>query len=452
LSLSPAASAPQVWEAILGQLLLRVTRQNYDTWLRSTVGLRFEGTTLVVAAANDLACDWLSTRMRSVILQALTTIAGTGLQIRFEPMETAEAGAQASDHTSMQPALLPRQPLPLNPRFTFASFLASDFNRMAFAASQEVAEAADSAYSPLFITGGTGSGKTHLLHSIAHAAAARRVRFLLVSAEQFLTDFTTSVRNKTGAAFRARYRDLDLLLIDDVHLLLGKKATLNEFYQTLAGLHDQGKRLAVAGDFNALAGDLSRFHDQLCWGLVVAIGRPSAEERVRFVNWKAASMGLSELPSEVAHYLALRVRTSVRDLEGAVNRVTALARISREPITIDFVARALQPLATQPTALQPASPSETVTAVCRHLDVDEASLKGQGRDRKLTYARHLTMYLLRQDAGLTYAAIAHFLGKKDHSTVVHACSQIHKGLAVSPSLRADIDAIRAAIHQSITAA
>jgi chromosomal replication initiator protein len=448
LSSAQPASAHQIWDATLGQLLLRVTRQNYETWLRPTVGLRFEGTILVVQAANDLACDWLSTRMRAVIAQALTAVAGPGLQVRYVP---ADEQPETSDGSALQPALLPRQPTPLNPRFTFFSFLEADFNRLALTAARDIAGAGECAYSPLFITGGGGMGKTHLLHAIAHEAASRDLRFLLVSAEQFLNEFTTALRNKTGAAFRARYRDIDLLLVDDVHLLLGKKATLNELYQTLAVLHDHGRRIAVAGDVSAMSGEASRFRDMLRWGLVAPIGELSTEDRVRFVEAKSAAQGMP-LPDEVKHYLALRVRSSIRDLEGAVNRVTAIARISiDQPLDIDFTARALQPVSLQ--ADKPAiAPTDLLEAVCRHLSLSPGEITSQKRNRSLTYARHLAMYLLRQDAGLTYAAIAQLLGKKDHSTVVHACNQLVKELSVSPELRADIDAVRASLHIPIHAA
>ncbi len=447
MSNSVAYSAPQIWDAALGQLLLRVTRQNYDTWLRSTAGLRFEATTLVVAAANDLACDWLSTRMRSIVAQAVHAVAGPGLQVRFEP-----AVVQSNGQAPLQPALLPGFATPLNPRFTFATFLGADFNQLALSAAQDVARGTGCSYSPLFLTGPSGSGKTHLLHAIAHAAVANGDKTVLVGAEQFLSEFTTAIRNRTGAAFRARYRELDLLLIDDVHQLLGKKATLNEFYQTLAGLHDQGRRVVVGGDQSAMNGEAARFKGQLRWGLVAPISQPSIEDRVRFVSARSAAQGVN-LPEEVQHYLALRVRSSIRDLEGAVNRVTALSRISSEAVTIDFAARALQPIANTPTSIQPAfAPSELMVAACRHLDVDAAEIASAKRDRALTYARHVTMYLLRQDAGLTYSAIAQLLGKKDHSTVVHACAQIHKELVNSPSLRADIDAIRAELHSANTAA
>jgi chromosomal replication initiator protein len=375
--------------------------------------------------------------MRSVIMQALTAAAGPGLQVRFEPFEaiTAEGG-----YLALQPALLPGAPTPLNPRFTFATYLEADFNRLALTAAQHVAGEPASSYSPLFITGGSGSGKTHLLHAVAHAAAAQGTRLLLANADQFLSEFTTAVRNRSGAAFRARYRDVDLLLIDDVHLLLGKKATLNELYLTIADLHDHGRRAVVAGDLTAVNGEGARFRDQLCWGLVASIEQPSAQDRVRFVHAKASLLG-ADLPEEIEHYLALRVRSSVRDLEGAVNRVTAIARITREPLTIDFAAKALLPVTTLPAAQPSTTPSEIVDAVCRQLAVAAAAIMSQRRDRDLTYARHITMYLLRQQLGLTYAAIAHMLGKKDHSTVVHACTQIHKELGLSTTLRADIDAI-----------
>jgi chromosomal replication initiator protein len=443
LSSALPASAHQIWDATLAQLVLRVTRQNYDSWLRNTVGVRFEGTTLIVSAPNELTCDWLSTRMKSVIAQALSAVAGAGLQVRYLPAEEADPNAGSP----LQPPLLPRPQTPLNPRFTFATYLEAGFNRLALSAAHDIAGEEHSLYSPLFITGSAGNGKTHLLHAIAHEASATGARLLLVSAEQFLNEFTTAVRNKSGAAFRARYREIDLLLVDDVHLLLGKKATLNEFYQTLAGLHDHGRRVAVAGDLSAMTSDAARFRDQLHWGLVAPIGEPSAEDRVRFVEAKATRQSM-DLPDEVKHYLALRVRSSIRDLEGAVNRVTAIARISiDQPLDIDFTAKALQPVSILLQADKaPVPPTLMLDAVCRHLSLSSSEITSQKRNRALTYARHLAMYLLREDSGLTYSAIAQLLGKKDHSTVVHACTQLVRELNVSPSLRADIDAVRASLH------
>ena len=260
------------------------------------------------------------------------------------------------------------------------------------------------------------------------------------------------MRGRSGAAFRSRYRDLDMLLVDDVDFLVGKKATLKEFYQTLAGLHDQGRRVAVAGDLSAMNGEAERFQSHLHWGLVASIEQPSVEDRVRFVDAKARAQG-TILPPEVQHYLALRLKTSLRDLEGAVNRVTALARISREEITIDFSARAMQPMAvTAPDSKPSVAPTDLIQAVCRHLSLSPNELGSDKRARALTYARHVAMYLLREDAGMTFAAIARLLNKKDHSTVVHACSTLQNQLRVSPEVRADIDAIRASLHLPPTAA
>jgi chromosomal replication initiator protein len=424
--------------------MLRVTRQNYETWLRYTVGMRYDGTTLVVAAANDLACDWLSTRMRSVILQALTAVAGPGMQVRFEPTEPIPT---ANGNAPLQPSMIPAHQTPLNPRYTFDSLLEAGFNRLAISAARAITGEQASCYSPLFITGGAGSGKTHLLHAIAHDAGQEGLSFLLVSSEQFLSEYTNALRSHTGAAFRARYRDIDLLLVDDVQFLLGKKATLNEFYQTLAVLHDQGRRAAVAGDGSAMNGDASRFQGHLRWGLVASIEPASAEDRTRFVEAKAQAQGV-HLPDEVKHYLALRVRSSLRDLEGAVNRVIALSRISFEPLTIDFTAKALQQpvdgiIAGQQTRL---AAMDLLSAVSQRLGVTPAEITGPRRDRAVIYARHLAMYLLRQDAAMTYGAIAQLMGKKDHSTVVHACAQFARELEGSPVLRADVDAIRTALH------
>jgi chromosomal replication initiator protein len=434
-------SAAQIWDSTLAQLSLRVTRQNYETWLRNTVGIRFEGITLVVGAPNDLARDWLASRMRVVILAALSAAAGAGLQVAFEVL----AAPETTDASPMQPALLPGMTPPLNPRFRFETFLPSRFNELAHSAARGLATEEHTCYSPLFITGPSGSGKTHLLHAIGHEAAHRRRRFLLVSAEQFLNEYTNSVRTRTNAAFRARYREIDLLMVDDVHLLLGKRATTAELYQTVAGLHDEGRLAVVAGDLAAMNGEGARFQSELRWGLVATINSASIEERVVFVELKATAQGII-LPKEVKDYIALRVRSSIRELEGAVNRVAARARISKEPITIDFAARALQPIGTTSMEQPQIQPTDLFQAVCRYLELDPAEVRGTSRQRALTYARHIAMYLLRHDGGMTYAAIAHLLDKKDHSTVVHACNAIENELSLSPPLRADIDSIRASFR------
>jgi chromosomal replication initiator protein len=447
LSAAIPVTAQQIWEATLSQLLLRVTRQNYDTWLRSTVGQRYEGTTLVVTAENDLACDWLSTRMKSVIKQALTAVAGPGLSVRFEP---ADAVVQADSSLPLQPQLIQNPRTPLNPRFTFELFMEAKYNRLALTAAQDVAHDRESQYSPLFISGNSGMGKTHLLHSVAHEAYASGQAVLLVTAEQFLSEFTTAIRNKSGAAFRAKYREPDLLLVDDVHQLMGKKATLNEFYKTLAGLHDEGRRVVVAGDPASMSAEATRFQTMLRWGLVAHIEEPTSEDRVRFIDLKATAQGMT-LPDEVQHYIALRVRSSIRDLEGAVNRVSALSRISNEPLTIDFTAKALQPVSVAPQEERQVTPTELVDAVAQHLKLSPEDICSQKRARALTYARHVAMYLLRNDVSMTYSSIAHLMNKRDHSTVVHACSQLLHELNVSPELRADIDAIRAILHIPIEA-
>jgi chromosomal replication initiator protein len=444
-------SAPEIWEATLGQLLLRVTRQNFDSWLRNTTGLRYEGRTLIIGTPTELASDWLASRMKSVIQQALTTVAGPGLKFDFEVHET-EVGP-CTGETSLQPSMIPQQATPLNPRFTFATFLPGPHNRLALLAAMDVKGNPESPYSPLFLTGGPGAGKTHLLHAITHACLQEGRRALLVTAEQFLSEFTGAIRNRTGAAFRARYRDLDILLVDDVQGLVGKKATQNEFFQTVGELRDLGRCIVLAGDQQAIATSAgARFASQFHWGLVAEIGSPAIEDRMNFLLTKSKCQGVS-VPNEVLNYIALRIRSNLRDLEGALNRVLALARISQEEVNIDFAARALHPFAT-PVAGPGAEvkPAAVLEAVCKHLGVSLQELSGAKRTREVTYARHLAMYLLRQDAGLTFQTIAQTLGRRDHSTVVHACKQLEMQLELAPALKADLDAVRTHLDATRTAA
>ncbi len=449
MPLAVGHSAPEVWEATLGQLLLRITRQNFDSWLRSTSGLRFDGTTLIVATQTELSRDWLSTRMKAVIQQTLTSVAGPGLKVSFE----VQPAPPVPGEVALQPAMIPAPATPLNPRFSFASFLPGSHNRLALVAALDVCDSCESPYSPLFLAGQSGSGKTHLLHAIADRACRAGQRVLLVTGEQFLGEFTGAVRNRTGAAFRARYRDLDILLVDDVQILMGKKATQAEFFQTVAALHDLGRRIVLAGDQRAITtGAGARFASQLHWGLVATIEEPALTDRVDFLLAKTVCQGVT-LPPEVLQYVAVRIRSSLRDLEGALNRVLALARISNEPLTIDFAARALRLPGEESSNQGPeVKPDQVVRVVCQLLGVPETALSGSARTREATYARHIAMYVMRRDGGLTYASIAQTLGRKDHSTVVHACKQLELELEVSPGLRADLDAIRSNLGISSTAA
>lgn len=427
--------------------MLRVTRQNYDTWLRSTMGCHYEGSILIVKTNSDLACDWLSTRMRSVIAQSLTAVAGGGVSVRFEPSETP---TPVTDEPR-QPPLLPRLEAPLNPRFTFGSFLEAGFNQLALRSAREVLDG-EGCYSPLLITGGAGSGKTHLLHAIAHEALKMRVPFILAGAERFMNDYNTAVQKKDVPAFRSRYRDAEMLLVDDIHLLLGRKATLNELLQTVRSLADRGHIVVVTSDpTRAPANEADRVQSQSFWALMAHIDLPSIEDRGHFIGAKLDQQGIS-VPDEVKQYLALRIRTNIRDLEGAVNRLTALAKISHAELNIEFAARAMEPFSTPARDNLVPSPARLLEAVCQHLGVTLDQLRSAGRARDLAYARHIAMYLLRGESQLTYAAIAQLLNKKDHSTVVHACGQIGKELSVSTSVRADIDAVKALLNTSTTAA
>jgi chromosomal replication initiator protein len=340
---------------------------------------------------------------------------------------------------------------PLNPRFTFDSFLEAGFNQLALRSAREVLDG-EGRYSPLLITGAAGSGKTHILHALAHDAAKMRVPFILVGAERFMNDYNTAVQKKDVPAFRSRYRDAEMLLIDDIHLLLGRKATLNELVQTIRSLADRGHIVVVTSDpSRAPASEAERVHNQPFWGLQTHIDLPSAEDRGRFIAAKLDQQGI-RVPDEVKQYLALRIRTNIRDLEGAVNRLTALAKISHAELNIEFAARALEPFTTPANDNIAPTPMRLLEAVCQHLGVSLDQLRSAARARDLAYARHLAMYLLRGESQLTFAAIAQLLNKKDHSTVVHACNQIATQLGVSTNVRADIDAVKSLLNATNTAA
>jgi len=447
-------SASRLWETALGRLQLQVTRPNYDTWLKDTVGLRFDEGRFVVGAPSDFATEWLNTRLRPLIGNVLTALAGKAVDVGFEVLGSRplppEAGPTAI--RSSASAGKPVWPRPrINPAFTFDSFVVGSCNRLAHAAAMAVASAPGRAYNPLLICGGTGLGKTHLLHAIAQEAVRSDLPVVCVSAEQFTTEFVTAVRDHRTDEFRHRFRSPDILLIDDVQFLQGKDQTQIEFYHTFDELHASGRQIALTCDRypQDLASLDQRLRSRLQCGLMADIKTPGLHTRMAIIYAKADAQGLS-LGTDVLEFLASRLPDSVRELEGALTRTAAFARFTRRPLTVELAAAALEDVTSDLPPPLPTSES-VVAAVCRHFNLSRQLLTGRGRDRQLTYARQIAMYLLREESHRPLAEIGRFLGGRDHATVIHGCSKISKELNLLPETRQHVECLRR-ILRSRTAA
>ncbi len=444
-------TAQRIWDAALGQLQIHVTKPNYDTWLKDTQGIRLADGQFVVGVPTEFVKEWLATRMRSLVSQTVGNILGQPMEIAFEIIgRNGNAATNGSEGHMPLADTAPAQgvissPVPrqrLNPRYTFRSFVIADSNRMAAAAAAAAAEQPGKDYNPLFIYSTPGLGKTHLLQAVAQRSIDIRGNGLYITAEQFTNDFVTAIAQGRADEFRRRYRSVQLLLVDDIQFLASKGRTQEEFFYTFNDLHSDGCQLVVASDRApcAISGLESRLCSRFQWGLVADIQPPDEETRLAILEAKAAEQRVN-LPNEVARFLADRVRDNVRELEGSLNRVVAYARLTNARITIEIAARALAALT--PTLAGPADPQAILKAVSSHFNIPVPVLAGKSRAKPIAEARHIAMYLLREDGELALKQVGLLLGHRDHSTVIHGVQKVAQALVSHPRLGIQLAEIRA---------
>lgn len=445
-------TAQRIWSAALGQLQIHITRPNYDTWLKDTQGLRLDGGCFVVGVPTEFVREWLSTRMGSLVSQTVGGILGQPMDVAFEivgnnvsgnghavaemPLETGTAAqAMISSPASRQR---------LNPRYTFQSFVVADSNRIAAAAAAAAAERPGEDYNPLFIYSTPGLGKTHLLQATAQRAVHGGHNALYVTSEQFTNDFVTAIAQGRADGFRRKYRSTRLLLVDDIQFLAGKSRTQEEFFYTFNDLHSDGCQLIVACDRPpaALHGLEGRLSSRFGWGLIADIRPPDLETRLAILESKAREQGLTLAP-DVSRTLSDRVQDNIRELEGLLNRVVAYARLTNSPVTLDLAIRALAALTPAPVPHD--NPEAIIKAVSTYFNVPIQALTGKSRAKPIAEARHVAMYLLREDGDLALKQVGLLLGHRDHSTIIHGVNKVAHGLTADPRLSAHLAEIRTSL-------
>jgi chromosomal replication initiator protein len=330
-------------------------------------------------------------------------------------------------------------------RHVFETYVVGTANRLAYTAARQVAERPGQSYNPLFIYGGTGLGKTHLLLAIARVARRAGLCARYVTAERFANDIIEAIRHHTTAEFRAHYRAVDVLLVDDIHFIAGKESTEEEFFHTFNTLHDANRQIVLSSDRTPKA--MHRLHDRLRsrfeWGLLADIQLPDFEQRLEILRVKARALGIAASEAVLAA-VARPEGQSVRALEGALNRVAAFAAMLGQPLGLEAVRQALRPLE-EPGARE-VSPEGVVAAVARHFGVTTEALGGKARDHAVVWPRQVAMYLLREETPASLSQIGRHLGGRDHSTILHGCNQVTAKLAASDHTRRELDELRAAIR------
>ncbi len=430
-----------VWRAVLSELGRddRVTPP-MKGFLSLVVAEGVMGGTLYLAVPNDLTAAQITKRLREPIMDALARIGDDAQSFRvtvspdlsevqlpasLPPLETPPP-QQRPVETPPEPQTPSRSDTRLNPKYTFDNFVIGQSNRFAHAAAVAVAEAPAKAYNPLFIYGDSGLGKTHLLHAIGDYAqslfAGVRVRY--VSSEEFTNDFINSIANNRGAAFNARYRDVDILLIDDIQFLQGKAETQEAFFHTFNTLHDHDKQVVITSDVapKHLTGFEDRMRSRFEWGLITDVQAPDLETRIAILRKKAQSERLY-IPDDVVEYIATVVSTNIRELEGALIRVSAFASLNRSDVDIQLAQNVLRDIVDQ-TEDNVVSENDIITATAAYFKLTVDDLYGSSRSQAVAQARQIAMYLCRERTSLSLPKIGQLFGGRDHTTVMYAYKKI----------------------------
>ncbi len=456
--------AKQVWRAALGELQVSLSPANYETWLRDTELVDVDEQRFRIAVPNGFSKDWLETRYRSLISQTLARIVGYSVQVEFivgpapEPAAPVDGAAAlgataerpASQHVRVEPTRVGGEggATNLNPRYTFANFIVGSANRLAHAASLSVAERPGHAYNPLFLYGGVGLGKTHLMHAIGNQVIARfpRKRVVYATSEKFTNEFITSIQQGKIDEFRGRYRRIDLLLIDDIQFIADKERTQEEFFHTFNAIHEDGKQIVLSSDRppKAILTLEERLRSRFEWGLIADLTAPDLETRIAILRAKAEE-GAVPITSDVIEFIARKVVSNIRELEGALNRIVAFSSMGATPISIELAQAVLSNVLYNPKKRQ-VTPERIARAVSDYYSVPMDVLQGQKRDKAIVMPRQIAMFLMREETDVSLLRIGAELGHRDHSTVLHACDKITREIAVNDELRREIAAVRELIY------
>jgi chromosomal replication initiator protein len=436
-------NAEQAWQSVLGQLQMEMPRASFDTWVRDTHVISYADGSMTIGVNNAYARDWLDSRLTGTACSMLVGLMDRAVNVAFvvasgsdttDLTESRAPGQPVADSPTPVVAITPRtRGTSLNPRYTFDNFVVGANNRLAHAASLAVAENPARAYNPLFLYGGVGLGKTHLLHASGNACQERGLNVLYVSSEEFTNDLINAIRTHTTPAFREKYRSIDVLLVDDIQFIAGKESTQEEFFHTFNTLHGQDKQIIVSSDrppksFSTLE---ERLRSRFEWGLTADVQPPDLETRLAILRAKAERAG-RWVPDEIMETIARRVQSNIRELEGALNRIVAFAELTGSALTSQLADTALADLLPQRRDL---APLRVVEMVANEFALTVDQLLGRDRSRAVALPRQVAMYLLRKESDASLPQIGEVLGGRDHTTVMYAIDKISDNIERDANLR-----------------
>jgi chromosomal replication initiator protein len=451
-------TAEALWQSALERIGSGVLSPGAKPWISGTRAVRISGDTMVLAVPSAFAKQWLEDHYAGALADALGESAGRplGLEVTIDPQrETPDV--VVVDPPAPAPVDPPRHATvssPLNPKYTFDSFVIGPSNSFPHAAALAVAEQPARSYNPLFIYGGAGLGKTHLLHAIGHHVRrlypSAVVRY--VSSEQFMNEFIMGVREEKMPAFRHRYREADVLLVDDIQFLARGEQTQEEFFHTFNALHGDGRQIAISSDRtpNQIAALEDRLRSRFEWGLITDVQPPDLETRVAILQKKAHAEGFV-VADDALEYIAQRVQNNIRELEGRLTRVVAFASLQSVPVTLELAQDVLRPLLPSESAGD--IPSELIIKeTAEYYTLTREDLLGPSRSRPLVTARQVAMYLCRELTPLSLPKIGEAFGGRDHTTVMHANSKIQRLMGERALVYSQITELTARIRRRVSGA
>jgi chromosomal replication initiator protein len=454
-------TATEIWSRLLDHARHELPEQTFHTWLEPTAALALEDDTIVVGTPDRFAAEWNESKHGELLASYAPIALGQPIKVVFKVDEERKSRPQMDLFVAPPPE--PQQAVDqrsgeaaaqLSARYTFQNFVIGKSNELAAAAAQAVAAAPGKVYNPLFLYGATGLGKTHLMQAVAHEILGHtpQTRLRFVSTEQFTNEMVSSIQSRKNQEFRRRYREIDLLLVDDVHFLKGKEGTQEEFFHTFNALYEAGRQIILTSDRppSEIPGLEARLVSRFQWGMVADIELPDFEHRVAILQNKATLDHLERtIPDDVIRFIAEHVRSSVRELEGSNIRLLAYASLKHKDITTDLARQALRDKlggedGSEAATLSAASIQQAVAA---EWDVSLEGLHSKSRTKQLTIPRQVAMYLIRELLGLQLVEIGHLFGGRDHSTVIHSIEKVEHSRTIDSEFRTRVEELRKALEK-----
>ena len=433
-----------------------MTKATFNTWLKDARLLEGNDTQYVIGVRNDYAKDWLETRLQDTIGRTLSAIVGHAVDVRFAVWGDEATHGRRNGHTNghyngnghtnghQAYSAADLAASGLREEYIFATYVAGPSNRLAHAAALSVAERPGQSYNPLFVYGGVGLGKTHLLHAIGHKCLGNGLTVRYITSEAFTNDLIQSIRSQRMAEFREKYRTPDLLMIDDIQFIAGKESTQEELFHTFNDLHSRGKQVVISSDRppKAMVTLEERLQSRFEWGLMADIQFPDVETRMAILRTKAETMRVS-VPDAVIELIATQVRRNIRELEGALNKVVAYSQLTGNPIDQRLTDMALADLMNQQDKV---TVPQVIEAVCRHYQVSAEAIASSNRSRTVAFPRQVAMFLARTETDASFPQIGTELGNRDHTTIIHGHDKVAELVETNPSVRQDILAIKSLLY------